>query len=465
MFWLWWGCSFGKFEHQTCDQNTDCLAAFGRGHQCTNQGLCEQVSDWGSCNQSYPANIKDDLQDYEKDYFIGSIIHTQQAEPEIAAIDLAIQSARDKASLGTHNFAVIHCDYEPQDAEQSIAESTAFLTEVLGISVMIGPSDASGSILVTDSLKDKNTVLLAPTPADPQHLASSSSKSDEQPGLVWNLLPSIQTQAAVLVQKLNQNNAQSLIVITDSSDYANMFLETLQSIFPASISHYSYASIEENIWQQAASSEPVIRDTVFIAEDANDSMIFLQSISSEAPDYVNTNIYLTDKAYQKSLPDQLLSPYTSNIFGTRLLTPASPILSTLYQELQESTGVDGCTHPTTSYVYDASWLAIYGLTWSHYQESKTTGETVARGIRQTTHQDQSQIVLGSAGWSSVLFHFSNGNAINIEGSSGALDFDLDTEQLNGPIALWSLDNATHRLADDEICSTAACWPATASPCD
>ncbi len=77
-----------------------------------------------------------------------------------------------------------------------------------------------------------------------------------------------------------------------------------------------------------------------------------------------------------------------------------------------------------------------GTAWARLNETEITGTTIARGLRKMSSGAAQTIPLQRSGWSALTNAFEQGNAINIEGASGELDFDPVTEETDAVVEVW-----------------------------
>mgnify|MGYP000459930233 CR=1 FL=1 len=91
-----------------------------------------------------------------------------------------------------------------------------------------------------------------------------------------------------------------------------------------------------------------------------------------------------------------------------------------------------------AYTYDATWIGIYGYAWAHFQESPMSYYGLARGLRKLTEPEGTEVDINSSSWSTIQAKFREGEAVNIQGTSGALDFNPLTEELESTVELWTL---------------------------
>ena len=88
------------------------------------------------------------------------------------------------------------------------------------------------------------------------------------------------------------------------------------------------------------------------------------------------------------------------------------------------------------HTYDATWLILYASAWARFNEDDTGGRSLARGLRKISSGDPMQIRASS--WPSVVSAFEDGATLDVEGGSGELDYDPDTEETAAPIEVWGI---------------------------
>ena len=117
----------------------------------------------------------------------------------------------------------------------------------------------------------------------------------------------------------------------------------------------------------------------------------------------------------------------------------------------------------TAHAYDAAWLALYGTAWAHFQEPSMSGTGVARGLRRLS--EGPAVRVEPAEWNRVKGEFEAGESVNIDGASGALDFDPATEETTAPVDVWRIVPSTG--SDAWEFENTHCWDLSEAPgeCD
>ena len=94
---------------------------------------------------------------------------------------------------------------------------------------------------------------------------------------------------------------------------------------------------------------------------------------------------------------------------------------------------------------------LYGTAWSLYQEGVISGLGIARGLRNVSARDDVEIKASS--WSTVKATFAEGKPINVEGSSGSLDYDSETGETTAPIEVWQVQYSEEEVTFIEAYTT------------
>ncbi len=120
--------------------------------------------------------------------------------------------------------------------------------------------------------------------------------------------------------------------------------------------------------------------------------------------------------------------------------------------------------PFAANTYDAAWMVAGGIAWAIAQEQGAVrGTTIARGLRMMSADSTTTVPLRRTGWSQLTNAFNSGDAINIQGASGFLDYDLETEEREGVVEIWQAcrDAANaNTLVIEPVATPDTCAPAS-----
>ena len=103
----------------------------------------------------------------------------------------------------------------------------------------------------------------------------------------------------------------------------------------------------------------------------------------------------------------------------------------------------------TGNAHDAAWLTLLGASWAGLQEPDLGGRSLARGLRHLS--GGVPVTLGADVLTTARDRFRLGEAIDIEGVSGALDYDPVLEETSAPVEIWTIDaGATGFVSEYEV---------------
>jgi branched-chain amino acid transport system substrate-binding protein len=149
---------------------------------------------------------------------------------------------------------------------------------------------------------------------------------------------------------------------------------------------------------------------------------------------------LADAAYNTTLIGQSVAESSllfPKIRGTRPAPAQGVLFNAFAAAYAGEYDDDAVSSGFTPHSYDGAWLVAYGIAWSHLVEGDITGIGIARGLRRVSGGSAVDILPTS--WSVVTDSFAVEGGIDVEGASGPLDYDPDTEETSAPIELWSIE--------------------------
>ena len=274
------------------------------------------------------------------------------------------------------------------------------------------------------------------------------------------------SQLILETQTLNsENETPQLTVVYQDSAYGRSFqeelkehLNSLSSDTPFDIYYVPFDNIEDLSISNLIGSTGI----VFISSDIFDVTTFLDNVAlSEAI------IYLADGAAD----EQLLKffegldsgqQFSARIYGTRpgISSPDFDSFASAYNTFSESQAKD---NPYAAYTYDATWMAISGYTWAHFNfiaenpEQTTpqyTGKDIAKGLRHLSSSDSEDIFFYS-GWPQIQGILSSKQTVNVSGASSRLNYDLETEELVSHMEIWriiDLEDNNYCFSTQQVCN-------------
>lgn len=453
------GCSLSRLDTVECTENLQCREAFGWGYTCdTEAGLCAEAEIEPRCDETWPRDLFSNREAYQDVILLGALMNRTTADAEMLAFELPVRLVNeDGGGLDGLPFALIECDVEGTDegdgkfddrtVDEANVDMAVWLADSVGVPAILGPQYSSTSILVYDAVAPYGTLLMSHSAtSDALTDIDGGNPTDQDPGLFWRTAPPDSFQGVAIAQDMADRAVADVAVIYQSGAYGDGLQQVFAEEFSAlggTASDHPFANDSQltTAITDVASSD--VDAVLFIASDQASVELFLTSISSSAliDDFADLDLFLTDGAYYQSVFENTRSTAESlfpNIRGSRPYVPTesntykffSARFETIYEE-------NPALYGYTAYAYDAAWLLIYGAAWATYQEGALTGETMARGLRQVSEEDEVEIVTNS--WTTVKARFESGEPVDVIGASGDLDYDAATGETSAPIEIWTVD--------------------------
>lgn len=468
MIWLLFGCVlFNDVEVSNCVSARQCQDAYGSTFTCNLDGsenYCEEIVLPPQCTATpsdlFSADLHEDGSNpYDKTYIIGQLFDSNKDAGKIEAADLAfddiLETQTNDKWLNDMRIARVSCDYTVNntndDANELVAELSTFLVDTVGVSVIVGPSTSSKTYRAfqTVNTDSPSTLFISPSAtADILKTQDGTAHTQEDPGLFWRTTGPDAFQANILHWHISNNTEISdVAIIYEEGIYGEGLFAQLTDTFTASniTVHSRILTSTESVTQSIngvmgdASEIPAL---IFVASEPNSIVQAIQDIGQ----YPSTKIVLTDSAAKDEVLLGMASIVAGNttlqerisaqVSGTKPAIPNSSLYNIFKNRLESAD-----TNVFAAHTYDAMWLGALSIAWAHYQQAPFDLKELGRGIRNIADTNAtSEIELKKENWALIRNQFEQGNAINLTGVSGNLDFNLETEELKTGIDIWTFSS-------------------------
>lgn len=465
------GCTATRFDRRDCRETAECRAAFGIGWVCQDDGFCLQEAPPARCEATQPEMLFEGDESTDR-IVIGTLVDQSLAthRARANAVRLAVIDANNAGGVDGRRFGLVVCDIQQSFMGDELNRNEAavamgqYLEEVVGVPVIVGAPGSGETQSVFQSTT--SVVLISPSSTSPALTTLEAvPASDELPGRLWRTAPTDEEQARQIQRDMDARGVTDAFVVAQTGAYGDGLVSLLGNDTRTAISiRFSTAGTLSNALNVVA-DEADVEEIVFISSDTSDAVSFLTA-AVEDPRLDGKTFMLTDAAANEDLltgiaalsPDQATS-LIDRIRGTRPRQRVGDGLTTAFASRYRiefgETDVDALSF--TSHAFDAGWLALYGAAWAVLREDGVTPLNVARGLRRVSDGDD--IDVGELSWPDMLDAFRAGRGIDVNGASGALDYDPETEERSEEGAgfdVWriSTDGATICDALDTPCVTA-----------
>ncbi len=446
------GCSLGRVDYAVCEDNQACRDAFGWGQVCGETGLCEPLTPEARCDRTVPSDLLQDPEAYADHVILGSLYDDVAFSLEVQSIELAVRQVNDNGGLQGREYAFVHCtnieDEHLDKLDQITAnkEMAVYLADEVGVAAMVGPATSGRTQDAYLAAEPFGTVLISPSATSPALTALDGlSPTDEDPGLLWRTAPPDSLQGVVIALDMQKRGIRDVAVVHQTGAYGEGLGEVFAEEFtayPGRTAHlYPFDDASNRDEQIIDAGATDVEEVLFISSEKEDTVAFLNAVGSVG-EYTSKGIFLTDGGFDVAIFEDATQG-TSKFADVRGTAPSSPdnlIYDAFVAAFSSEYSLDATSSGFTSYAFDAGWLAIYGTAWSSFQEGEITGLGIARGLRQVADPDfaaaHGVLPVRPTSWATVVANFETGAAIDIDGSSGSLDFDPETEETTNPIDIW-----------------------------
>ncbi|MEM9457381.1 MAG: hypothetical protein AAGF11_24590 [Myxococcota bacterium] len=485
------------------------LAILAGGAGCSRASVPE-LSEWlfSRCSKTIPEGLLQ-REDYSDFVVVGSLIDSSEFSLEEKAVELAFRQVRGLDDELAQRLAYVHCntvddeeekDYDGLSRDEANIEMARFLADDLKVPVIVGASTSIRTEAAYDEVVghlNLNTLFISHSATSPE-----LTELDGEQGLLWRTAPPDDIQGKAIALDMKGRGVTNAAIIYEQGPYGEGLTETFMiNFFDDSSRDITTCklccsfetgsggggsglstcindigdSIIDAVMMQNGSEDEMKVEVLFISSEKEDIVQFLgQSATSN---YSDAELFLADIGHDADIFMQTrdsAGELHNRLRGSR----PSPggcyddkgcengYLYDCFSDAYEGTfNVDG-REPEfdpdnsgfTSYAYDAAWLAFYGTAWAHLNRGlagEISGETVARGLRKLFPPAASSSLdsfdVGPKSWSSVLEQLGNDVVVDINGASGALDYEGDEgkEELANCIEIWEVHIEESNGDEDE----------------
>ncbi len=439
------GCSvIGAADYEECSTTLECRAAFGFGSVCGSDGLCTTATPSPRCTETFPEDLWQRPEKYDDAIVLGSLMdrssETHAAREQSSR--LAVKQVNEEGGLEGKPFAIVYCTYEENlkldDMEASAAAlaSADYLVKELGVPAILGPAGSVETSAVYQALGDTGTLVMSPSATSPALTDLDREASDAAPGLLWRTAPPDTLQGPVMASDMTSRGLSEVFLIAQKGAYGEGLATVFQDAFAGKVTLRVFGTENERTAMITEGASATATEVLFISSTQADVIAFL-STAAQNPGYAAKTFFLTDAAANQEVIEGSPTALYDRIRGTRPtpVNAADPVFNNFSGAFaSEYAGETVSAFSFTAHMYDAAWLVFYGSASSLFSSGQVTGLGIARGLRKVSTGKAYDIAPLS--WGGILETLRGGATINVQGASGALDYDPITEETSAEIQVW-----------------------------
>jgi branched-chain amino acid transport system substrate-binding protein len=231
-------------------------------------------------------------------------------------------------------------------------------------------------------------------------------------------------------------------VIFDQGVYGSALAEVFEAQFDELGGDATLLPFSNDVEQGERTAEASVGDfeeVLFISSQSSAVIAFLDSAAG-LEGFDNKSIFLTDSAANADVLASANPARFSSIRGTRPAAkdPEDLVFASLISAYAGEYGEDIRRFSFAPHSFDAGWILMAGLTWANAQSPEVDGSAIADGLRHISSGER--VEARPSSWRSLHDAMEAGTSVDLEGASGNLDYDSETEETSGPIETWIIED-------------------------
>ncbi|MBL4686197.1 MAG: ABC transporter substrate-binding protein [Nannocystaceae bacterium] len=437
-----------------CTTAAECVEAVGDDQIClTSEGHCAALTSAACPSLVVPNEVP--VQDL---VWLGAIQatsspYTSIGEPLQNALQLAVADFNSVAKIGGKSVGVILCDSE---GSPDVARAAADHLIAAGVQAIVGPTFSEEVIEVASSTVDAGVFLMSPTAS----YKGITELADQ--GLVWRNISSDVHQAAALVDRISllDPDPTKVVLLVKDDLYGNGILEditdpllvrlpvgglvTLKYSDPASFS--SNEDLLSQYGSRIATALMANPDTIVVVgtNEARELILFYLDNWTDLeprpklPRFIVTHGGVPEmRGIVNAVAESFRVGLMANIEGV------APIIQdeenfAAFNVRYKIRFNDQEALTISSLSYDATLVSLSAMAAAG---DGATGVDIAAQIARLVDPTGTPISFGGAGVKFITDAtqlLANGSALDLQGVSGALDFNLATGEVRTNLVNWGL---------------------------
>lgn len=442
------GCSFttaGNFEE--CKHDVDCgtAAACSHGYCLGLPAGCQREEAGGSVKAfEQPSRIPlAALLPLTEDG-----VADDSERQGLRAMQLAVVEVNDAKGVRNRPFALFVCDTARLD--ETLTTQTQWMVKNLGVPAIVTSGSGQTTTAAKDPVRlDAGTLIISATATSAALISTFRTE-----GNTWRVAPPDTLQVRVMTNLLAADfpdaGGTRIDVVYESTEYGKAFANPLVDGllargYTSSGWNFDKKDLDtlSNVIAHLDNDRP--RATVLIAFPKEAREIITRAKAFPSLTRAGGHRwYLTDANKDPALLTSATVPELDLSLGTAPAQGAGGAFRAFRDSFRNRYTIDPNSFSYTSHSYDALWLVMLA-TAAAQSTGELSGPRLGEGMRKLSSATQQPIPLQANNWTEASNNLLEGLAINAEGASSALDFDLDAGAPTAPYEVWQVSDGGIRV--------------------
>ena len=429
------GCSFA-LNWDECKTNDDCAGRGGDAggmNYCTLDHLCvSSVPSDQLCTKTLGSTDKDAV-------VVAGLfnLRDQNGFNDNAALNAVELGVEDVNGQPKRAIRVVICDtaHDPVQAQRALIRATTVEHAV----AVVGPTSSSELA----ALAEATGPLIVEHPALIVSPAATSPTITTLPdnGLIWRTAASDNLQSKVLAMRVPSTTSKVSIAYVNT-----LYGQGLNESFLAEISgkvsdpkshQYQTGTAGNLVAAELAVDRP---DVVLLIGDV-DVPAWVAGVAAGGANLASTKILLTDGAKGSTLFGMPVLPKAvlDRIEGTAPATPSGKPFDVFRAKYKGRFSLDPADTSFVANAYDAFYAIAIAIAAVPAGKA-ATAPLLAQGMARLSSPTGRAFDVGLRDYAAAYGALAAGGSINLNGSSGPIDFDANTgDVVSAPIEVWKID--------------------------
>jgi branched-chain amino acid transport system substrate-binding protein len=369
-------------------------------------------------------------------------------DPQVAGLDafeLAVRDVNESGGVNGRRFSLYVCN-TGREADALISQSR-WLIEQLGVpAIFTSGSDETATLSEFSARLDAGTLIMSARATSPELIGLHQRR-----GGTWRTAPPDTLQVSVMANLITTEPALSSItrvaIFNEAGTYGTNIASRLAERLRARgktvelIEFRKPLNVADRLTalQQFHNTALGNRLTVFVGFPP-EVVPFITATRSTATLSAASGHrwFFSDSAKDPSIVTRATASELVDALGT---TPAQGAGSAFMDFRARYFGifkVEPTAYSFTGHSYDAAFLVMLATAAAEAKGGAITGPRLSEGMGKVTGVSGSTFRVSPIGWRDAAAALAEGKSINLEGASGALDFDLDAGAPASPYEVWQV---------------------------
>lgn len=368
------------------------------------------------------------------------------------AMELAIEDVNGGAGINNRLFALYVCNTR-KNAE-TLAEQATWAVTQIGVPAII--TSGSGQTLAasgTPALIDAGTMIVSATATSPELIGTF-----QRNGSTWRVAPpdtlQVRVMANTLLAEPDYAGATTMAVLYEDSAYgrgiASILRERLVALGKTSEIRSYTKPVNPNLvtgfletfhvaGAADAGTGPRTKATVFVGFPPEIVPVITAAGASPTLSYASGHRwFFSDSAKDPAIVTPRTLPQLPGALGTTPAQGTGTAYADFRSRYRDRFRIDANDFSYTSHSYDAAFLVMLGAAYATRDNGALTGGRISEALTKMSVGTGMSFRLSPMSWRDASAALAAGRSVNLDGTSGALDFDLDAGAPASPYEVWQV---------------------------